>query len=131
MQVVEQYDILPLSAPLHVHDQRYPMITYTAQGEREHRLYDEVIFPTHVIVTFNQEMEEPRVFLARSPHGGCLVAWNNELNTLTDPCSGSQFTMQGEYQSGPSPRNLDELPGEVRDNILWVRSEIIYGEPVR
>jgi len=128
VDLVRQFDgVLPQRTPLHVHD-RHPLVIYTAHGEREQQIYGDVIFPTDVIVVFTNEMQQPRVFLARSPHGGCLVTHQLDPQYLIDPCYGSTFTLDGRYVRGPAPRSLGELPAELHDAMIHVQNTIIYGK---
>ena len=140
LQVVEETPLAPLSwlvdtgevimlrAPLHVHDAKYHLVGYTADGERTSSYVNEILFPTDVIIVFKPGMSTPTVFLARSPHGGCLLLWRPADLRFEDPCFGSRFDLEGNYRSGPSPRDLDKLPATVRGNMLWVKGEIIYGK---
>ncbi|MFZ1769518.1 MAG: hypothetical protein WAU00_09990 [Caldilinea sp.] len=121
-------NVSPLRAPFATHDRQSPLVGYTAAGEIDYQIYDARLWPTDVIVVAS-EADAPLVFLARSPHGGCLLRWDSTEMRLSDPCSGSHFDLTGQYLSGPSPRHLDRLPSEVRDGMIWVRNEIIYGEP--
>ena len=139
-QVVEEIPLAPLSwlietgavtilrAPLHVHDTKYHLFGYTAEGERTSGYADEILFPTDVIVVFKPGISTPTVFLARSPHGGCLLLWRQDDLKFEDPCFGSRFDIEGHYGSGPSPRDLDQLPATVRGKMLWVKGEIVYGK---
>jgi nitrite reductase/ring-hydroxylating ferredoxin subunit len=129
-QVTSTGGIAPLRAPLRVHDPTYPLVHWTAEGERVYDTYDLVLFPTDLIVVFTEGMATPVVFLARSPHGGCLVQWNAERDEFVDPCYGSHFARAGEQVQGPAQRGLDRLPAEVRGEMIWVRGEMITGEPV-
>ncbi|MEZ4679989.1 MAG: Rieske (2Fe-2S) protein [Caldilineaceae bacterium] len=117
-----------MRAPLHVQDAKYPLFGYTADGERTSSYVNEILFPTDVIIVFKPGMSTPTVFLARSPHGGCLLLWHPADLKFEDPCFGSRFDLEGNYWSGPSPRALDKLPSTVRGNMLWVKGEIIYGK---
>lgn len=127
-RIVEGGTVIMMRAPLHVRDPAHQLAGYTAAGERTFEVVDEVLFPTDVIVIFTPEMDAPTVFLARSPHGGCLLLWKQDEGIFEDPCYGSRFDLEGKYRFGPSPRDLDKLPSEVRGNMLWVKGEIVYGE---
>ena len=126
--IVDSGEVIILRAPLHVHDAKYHLVGYTADGERMSSYIDETLFPTDVIIVFKPGMNTPTVFLARSPHGGCLLLWRQAELKFEDPCFGSRFDIEGHYLSGPSPRDLDKLPATVRGKILWVKGEIIYGK---
>ena len=80
-----------------------------------------------MFIVYDSEHEAARVFLARSPHMGCLLNWKPETQSFEDPCYGSRFSIAGVYESGPSPRSLDELPAEVKDQVIWVKNELVYG----
>ena len=121
-----QYDgLIPDRLPLRVHDRQHPVYGYTASGEPDPQIYDADIFPTDVWIVYAHPAA--RVFLARSPHGGCLLQWDAERERFSDPCYGSHFARNGDYLEGPSPRALDELPAWVDGEMLWVGSEIFYG----
>ncbi len=81
-----------------------------------------------VFVSYDADDQTAHVFLARSPHMGCLMNWVPEARKFVDPCFGSRFGSDGAYESGPSPRGLDELPAEIRDGMIWVKDEVIYGQ---
>lgn len=49
------------------------------------------------------------------PHLGCLFGWNNQEKKFICPCHGSQFTPEGDYINGPSPRSLDYFDIQVVD----------------
>jgi Rieske Fe-S protein len=120
--------VIKIRAALHVEDTQLQLIEYDANGERQMRLYSEVVFPTDVMVAYFETTESVAVYLRRSPHGGCLILWDSEENRFDDPCFGSKFDRNGRYISGPSPRNLDQLTASIRDGIVWVRADVIYGE---
>lgn len=121
--------VVPWRAPLHVRDTQLQLAEYGPAGEREMRLYDDVVFPTDVLVVKSEADQEVSVYLRRSPHGGCLLLWDAERSLIHDPCFGSKFDPKGEYVSGPARRNLDQLPASIREEVVWVGSEVIYGEP--
>ncbi|HQY91891.1 hypothetical protein [Caldilinea sp.] len=120
--------VYPLRAPFATHDRQSPLVGYTAAGAIDYQIYDARLWPTDVIVVASEE-DAPLVFLARSPHGGCLLKVDFAEARLADPCYGSQFDLTGQYLRGPSPRHLDRMPSEVRDGMIWVRNEIVYGGP--
>lgn len=130
--VAAQGGVISLRAPFSTQDHQYPLVSYQADGEMEYSVYDELLWPTDVFVVADPALlapqEAPRVFLARSPHGGCLLKWEYAEQWFSDPCYGSRFDATGRYVSGPSPRHLDRLPSEVRAGVIWVRNEIVYGE---
>lgn len=122
-----------LRAPLRVHDTRLPLVVYDRNGNVSMRIVDDFLFPTDVLIVYAEQTEEARVFLRRSPHGGCLLLYYEEQAgqdaRFEDPCFGSRFDLAGQYISGPSPRNLDELPARVEEGMIWVTPEIVYGSP--
>ena len=129
VELVTQGDsAVPLRAPLHIRDTRLQMLQFDAAGNRELRSYDEMVFPVDLMIVYSEEDQSAIVFLRRSPHGGCLLLWNQADSRLDDPCFGSRFDPTGSYISGPSPRDLDRLPATVRDGMIWVTPEILYGE---
>jgi len=120
--------VIPWRAPLQVRDTRLQMIQFDDSGDRQLRSFDEMVFPIDLMIVYAAEDQSASVFLRRSPHGGCLLLWDKVNSRLEDPCFGSRFDLTGQYISGPSPRDLDRLPTSVRDGIIWVTPEIIYGE---
>lgn len=120
--------VIPWRAPLHVRDAQLQLAQFTETGERVFGSYDEVTFPTDVLIVISEGSQAATVFLRRSPHGGCLLLWDPENNRIHDPCFGSKFDLTGQFISGPSRRNLDQLPANVRDGIIWVTPEVVYGD---
>jgi len=118
-----------LRAPLRVWDSQLQLVEYGADGERQGRFYDEVVFPTDVLVVYSEETRTVSVFLRRSPHGGCLLLWDADSLVIRDPCFGSKFDRTGKYISGPAPRSLDRLSASIRNGMVWLGSEVSYGEP--
>ena len=62
-----------------------------------------------------------QVVSAVCPHEGCEVLWEKERNQFSCPCHESYFTADGARLSGPSPRDLDQLPTRVQDGKLQVQ----------
>ena len=54
-----------------------------------------------------------RAFSTVCPHLGCGVDWNDRTRAFECPCHGSVFGPDGRRQSGPTPRDLDELAVET------------------
>ena len=117
-----------VAVPLHTRDERYRYLVPTIEGRFTIETADETLFPTMVLLVDPSDDVAPAAFLARSPHGSCLVEWSQEQQRFLDPCSGSRWDRTGKYVEGPSPRDLDHLPVEVRDGMLWVTNEITYGQ---
>lgn len=122
-----------LRAPLRVHDTRLPLVEYDADGNISTRIVDDFLFPTDVLIVYSEQPEEVRVFLRRSPHGGCLLLYYEEQTgqdaRFEDPCYGSRFDLAGQYIEGPSPRHLDQLPARIEEGMIWITAEIVYGSP--
>lgn len=71
------------------------------------------------------EGEVPAAFSATCPHLGCSVDYKPQQNHLVCPCHNSVFLVDGARQnplSSPSPRDMDELKVELRnDGEVWVK----------
>jgi menaquinol-cytochrome c reductase iron-sulfur subunit len=69
--------------------------------------------------------EEVQAFNATCPHAGCFVAFNRQRGVFQCPCHDSAFKADGQFEFGPSPRDLDKLDAEVRESDsqkeVWVR----------
>jgi menaquinol-cytochrome c reductase iron-sulfur subunit len=64
------------------------------------------------------------------PHLGCSVSFDAPREIFQCPCHTSAFDLEGDVLSGPSPRGLDTLPCEVRDDgsgtAVWVKFENFF-----
>lgn len=65
------------------------------------------------------------------PHLGCPVDFNGQRKEFLCPCHNSLFTIDGAVvEPSPSPRSLDTLDVELRDNNgtkeVWVKFENFY-----
>jgi Rieske Fe-S protein len=58
---------------------------------------------------------------AECPHLGCKVSFEPAKNCFNCPCHDSNFSLDGEVQSGPSPRPLDPLETRIQDGQVEVR----------
>jgi len=64
---------------------------------------------------------EVRAFNTICPHLGCSVDYRKEHEGYYCPCHDSKFSEEGARGDGsPSPRDLDSLSVEIRDNEVWV-----------
>lgn len=91
------------------------------------------------IDAWNRFPDEPvgAVFLRRTeegveaiqvvcPHNGCHVGYSPEKKQFYCPCHGANFALNGKRldETSPSPRDLDTLEVEVRnDSEVWVKYE--------
>jgi len=58
------------------------------------------------------------------PHAGCFVAYEPQKNIFFCPCHAASFELDGKRKdsNSPSPRDLDGLPVEIRNNSeVWVK----------
>lgn len=61
------------------------------------------------------------------PHAGCFVTYAAERKCYQCPCHASSFTNDGaRILPSPSPRNMDPLDVEVRDQEVWVAFANFY-----
>jgi menaquinol-cytochrome c reductase iron-sulfur subunit len=66
---------------------------------------------------------KPQAFNVVCPHAGCFVDCAPARDSFLCPCHNSTFALNGKVNDpkSPSPRGLDELEVEVRDEEVWVR----------
>ncbi|MBM3833591.1 MAG: Rieske 2Fe-2S domain-containing protein [Verrucomicrobia bacterium] len=58
------------------------------------------------------------------PHAGCFVGYKVDRKSYHCPCHNSTFALDGRINDpkSPSPRGLDELPVEIRNEVeIWVK----------
>lgn len=64
------------------------------------------------------------------PHAGCFVGFSDSRQEYLCPCHTSAFAIDGDLVSGPSPRGLDKLDCEVREEEgrkeVWVQFKNFY-----
>ena len=54
------------------------------------------------------------------PHSGCSIGQKSKA-TYGCPCHASAFSFEGAPLEGPSPRDMDPLPVEVKDGAVFVK----------
>ncbi|GAC1349016.1 MAG: hypothetical protein NVSMB19_02080 [Vulcanimicrobiaceae bacterium] len=72
------------------------------------------------------------MFSSICPHLGCRYNWVAEQKRFVCPCHGSQFGVQGDKISGPTPRGLDPLPFRDKNGqaqVTWIQYK--SGQPDR
>lgn len=79
----------------------------------------EVVSLQSVFVT-RSDAGQLRILSPICPHLGCSVSWHENQNKFVCPCHGGQFSADGSRISGPPPRGLDVLDGQVKDGKLQV-----------
>lgn len=55
------------------------------------------------------------------PHLGCAVDFDPDKGKFECPCHRSRFSLAGEVEEGPSPRPLDRLEVDVKDELVAIR----------
>jgi Rieske Fe-S protein len=64
---------------------------------------------------------------ATCPHAGCFVNYDASTKTFQCPCHNSHFALDGAIiQPSPSPRPMDSLTCEVRQDQVLVKFEDFY-----
>jgi cytochrome b6-f complex iron-sulfur subunit len=60
-------------------------------------------------------------------HLGCMTVWKPDLDFITCPCHGSQFSREGQKLDGPAPKPLPWLKTWMNDDgeIMVDRSTVI------
>jgi menaquinol-cytochrome c reductase iron-sulfur subunit len=131
-----------LSAPL-VRFALHPLTNSTTEtGWSDLGSVDElssITAPKKVVITVNQVdgwrkvIQEKSVYIVKEtdgklkvlssicPHLGCSVRYNEPDKTFACPCHKGVFATNGKLQSGPPPRNLDELDSRIAEGKLQVR----------
>jgi Rieske Fe-S protein len=70
---------------------------------------------------------EPECLSATCPHAGCFVAYDGQTDTFKCPCHNSSFAPDGAIvPPSPSPRAMDSLACEVRQDEILVKFENFY-----
>lgn len=64
--------------------------------------------------------ERLQAFSTVCPHLGCRVDYQPKKKQFLCPCHDSAFALDGQVESGPSPRGMDELATRVTDGKVEV-----------
>lgn len=92
----------------------------------ERRIQEQTVF------VLNRD-EAPMVLSSVCPHLSCPVNFDNGTQQFHCPCHQSFWKDNGARLRGPSPRNLDPLPTQIRDGQIycrWVNFRPNLPEPV-
>ena len=66
----------------------------------------------------------PVAWTSVCPHLGCAVDYKSQSREFQCPCHVSAFNLDGDPVMGPSPRPMDSLEVEIRDDKeIWVKYE--------
>jgi Rieske Fe-S protein len=60
------------------------------------------------------------------PHSGCVVDYQAREQQFNCPCHRASFAVDGSKLTGPSPRGLDPLPLELRDDLALEITVVRY-----
>ncbi len=61
-----------------------------------------------------------RALSAECPHLGCAIDLGGDGKSYGCPCHTSRFSLEGQAESGPSPRGMDELAVRIVDGHVEV-----------
>lgn len=61
--------------------------------------------------------------IATDTYDNCMVSWQQKAQALVSPCSGSKYTPDGRYISGPSGKSLDRFATHIRYGNLLIDTE--------
>lgn len=119
---------IQLTVPISITSYNLTLIEYRTPEEASYITLTEDIFPADIYISVLSDSERPKVFLGRAPQSGCPIEWKFESKIYKAYCDGSEFKLDGTYISGPSSRNLDELPVLIRDGMIWITNTVILGD---
>jgi menaquinol-cytochrome c reductase iron-sulfur subunit len=75
----------------------------------------------------NKGEATPQCLTATCPHAGCFVNYDAPTNSFKCPCHNSTFTVDGQIiEPSPSPRAMDTLECEVKDQEILVKFQNYY-----
>jgi nitrite reductase/ring-hydroxylating ferredoxin subunit len=122
-----------------------PLANFDAGGASQFEVGKPVRFAKAEFWLVKQEDGSFLALHAKSPaYHNCTVPWlpnfrfpNPETGEYTpgwfrDPCSGATWDVNGKRVFGPSPRDLDRFPVEVKDGRVFVSAvewKLIPGNP--
>lgn len=62
-----------------------------------------------------------KAFSLRCSHLGCYAHWEGGLRKFVCPCHNAVFDENGQVIAGPPPTGLQQIPVEVRDQLVYLR----------
>ena len=62
-----------------------------------------------------------RAYSTVCPHLGCAVDYDGDVAKFKCPCHRSVFSKDGNVESGPSPRAMDDLEVEEKEGMVAIR----------
>jgi cytochrome b6-f complex iron-sulfur subunit len=63
-------------------------------------------------------------------HLGCLVPYISSEKRFICPCHGSTYERDSQYVRGPAPRNLDQFPVKITNDVIVVNTgQRVLGDP--
>ncbi|MFP6685770.1 MAG: Rieske (2Fe-2S) protein [Polyangiaceae bacterium] len=69
-------------------------------------------------VWLQRQGQTVRAMTAECPHLGCAISLGPENTGFRCPCHTSRFSLEGQSESGPSPRSMDTLDTRIKDG--WI-----------
>ncbi len=97
---------------------------FSILAERTNAWNRESAAPIGAIYLRRLKENKVEAFNVICPHAGCLVEYAGERDSYLCPCHESTFALDGSINDpkSPSPRGLDALEVEIRDETeVWVR----------
>ncbi len=78
--------------------------------------------PIGAVYLMKTDAKTVKAFNVVCPHAGCFVDYNADRNAYLCPCHNSSFALDGSIRDpkSPSPRGMDELKVEVRNDEIFV-----------
>jgi menaquinol-cytochrome c reductase iron-sulfur subunit len=78
--------------------------------------------PIGAVYLIKKDDKTIKAFNVACPHAGCFVDYNGDRNAFICPCHNSSFAVDGTVRDpkSPSPRALDELQVEIRNDEIFV-----------
>ena len=73
------------------------------------------------VLLFREGDETVLAWSTVCPHLGCRIDWEAGRDAFFCPCHASVFAADGSRENAISPRDMDRLETEVRDDTVWVR----------
>ncbi len=78
--------------------------------------------PIGAVYLMKTDAKTVKAFNVVCPHAGCFVDYNADRSAYLCPCHNSSFALDGSIRDpkSPSPRGMDELKVEIRNEEIFV-----------